>query len=77
VRRSLWIGLALGCLAWAGVGPGVVSAQLQPLHATRGNDPAIFDAAGRQVLLHGVADNQLGDYYQVDPGQATVFPLRK
>jgi endoglycosylceramidase len=77
VRRGLIIGFALGCLTWAGIGAGVASARLLPLHATRGSDPAIFDAAGRQVLLHGVGDNQLGDYYQVDPAQATVFPLGK
>jgi endoglycosylceramidase len=58
-------------------GAGVVQAKMPQLHATRGADPAILDAAGRQVLLRGVADNQLGDYYQVDPTQPTTFPLTR
>jgi endoglycosylceramidase len=77
MRRGLCIGLALGCLAWAGPAVGSASARLPRLHATRASHPAILDSGGRQVLLHGVNDNQLGDYYQVDPAQPTVFPLRK
>jgi endoglycosylceramidase len=36
------------------------------LHATRGAQPAIVDARGRQVILRGVNLNSLGDYYQDD-----------
>lgn len=48
---------------------------LLPLHATRGDSPAIFDSAGRQVLLRGVNLNSLGDYYQASPELPTVFPF--
>jgi hypothetical protein len=43
--------------------------------ATRGDDPGIFDALGRQVLLHGVNLNSLGDYYQASPELPPVFAL--
>jgi endoglycosylceramidase len=68
-----------GCLAMAALvlGAGIAQARPARLHATRGADPAIRDSAGRQVLLRGVADNQLGDYYQVDPTQPTTFPLTR
>ncbi len=69
-------GVALACVIVL-ASPRYAEAGLLPLHATRGAAPAILDSAGRQVLLHGVADNQLGDYYQVDPSQPTVFPLRR
>ena len=49
---------------------------LQPLHATRGQQPGIFDAAGRQVLLRGMNLNALGDYYQANPQYPSVIPLR-
>jgi len=49
---------------------------LLPLHATRGEQPGIFDAAGRQVLLRGVNLNALGDYYQPNPAYPSVIPLR-
>ncbi len=52
-------------------------ARLPPLHATQGSSPAIVDSAGNQVLLHGVAVNQLGDYYRVKPGRPPVFPLHR
>jgi hypothetical protein len=56
-------------------GASVASAKLPALHATRGAHPAIRDSHGRQVLLRGVNDNQLGDYYQVDPDQPTTSAL--
>lgn len=46
------------------------------LHATRGDNPAIFDALGRQVVLRGVNLNVLGDYYQASPELPAVFPYR-
>lgn len=49
--------------------------ELPALHATRGDDPGIFDALGRQVLLHGVNLNSLGDYYQASPELPAVFEL--
>ena len=48
---------------------------LQPLHATRGQQAGIFDAAGRQVLLRGINLNALGDYYQANPKYPSVIPL--
>lgn len=48
-----------------------------PLAASRGADPRITDARGREVLLRGVNVNQLGDYFQDDPSLPTVFPLRR
>lgn len=52
------------------------TATLPLLHATRGDAPAIFDALGRQVILHGVNLNVLGDYYQASPELAPVLPYR-
>ena len=49
---------------------------LVPLHATRGDRPGIFDAAGRQVLLRGVNLNALGDYFQGNPQLPPVLPLK-
>lgn len=40
---------------------------LEPLHAVRGDQPAVLDALGRQVLLRGMNLNGLGDYYQANP----------
>jgi endoglycosylceramidase len=40
-----------------------------------GEDAAIVDEGGREVLLRGVNVNQLGDYFQADPSRPTVFPL--
>lgn len=45
---------------------------LPALHATRGADPGIFDAKGRQVLLRGVDLNVLGDYFQANPAEPPV-----
>lgn len=47
------------------------------LHAVRGDDPAIVDDLGRQVLLRGVNVVQLGDYYQADPASPPTFPLTR
>lgn len=75
-RRSLFVCCLTVCTLVAG-GGATARAKLPRLHATRGSDPAIVDSHGRQVLLHGVADNQLGDYYQVDPNRPTTFPLTR
>ncbi|HEX8742292.1 MAG TPA: cellulase family glycosylhydrolase [Thermoleophilaceae bacterium] len=48
---------------------------LTPLHATRGDAPAVIDGAGRHVLLRGVNVNQLGDYYRANPALDPVIPL--
>ena len=50
-------------------------AALPRLQVERGDDPALVDAQGREVILRGITVNQLGDYFQADPKQATVFPL--
>jgi len=44
------------------------------LHATRGANPGIYDAAGRQVILRGVNYGALGDYYIDQP--AYPAPVR-
>jgi endoglycosylceramidase len=45
------------------------------LTVERGEDAAIVDESGRQVLLRGLNVNQLGDYYQADPALPTIAPL--
>lgn len=40
-----------------------------------GDRPVVVDALGRQVVLRAINVNQLGDYFQADPKQATTFPL--
>jgi endoglycosylceramidase len=42
------------------------------LFAKRGNQPGIFDAQGRFVILRGANYNVLGDYWQANPAIATV-----
>lgn len=37
------------------------------LHAERGNQPGIYDANGRYILLRGANYNVLGDYWQGNP----------
>lgn len=49
--------------------------RLYSLHATRGAQPAIFDSRGREVILRGIAVNQLGDYYRERPAAVPVFDL--
>jgi len=79
---SLWrhiVMLVALCAAGCGDGdappaPTEVSA-LEPLHATRGATPGVFDALGRQVLLRGINVNGLGDYYQANPAYPQVLPL--
>ncbi len=55
--------------------PGTAAAALAPLHAEQGDDPAIVDSGGREVLLRGVNVNQLGDYYRANPRFDPVLPL--
>jgi endoglycosylceramidase len=50
---------------------------LPRLHAVRGASPAIVTRDGRQVLLRGVNVNQLGDYFQQNPGLKPTLPLRR
>jgi endoglycosylceramidase len=50
-------------------------APLPWLKATTGDEPAIFDALGRQVLLRGVNFNHLGDYFETSPLLPTVADL--
>ena len=45
------------------------------LSVERGDDAAIVGEGGRQVLLRGLNVNQLGDYFQADPGLPTTIPL--
>ena len=51
------------------------AADTPPLTVERGDDAAIVDQGGRQVLLRGLNVNQLGDYYQADPALPTTIPL--
>jgi endoglycosylceramidase len=73
VPRAALLVLTLALL----VAPAAAQAQqpLPRLQVERGGDPAIVDAQGREVLLRGINVNQLGDYFQADPKQRTVFPL--
>jgi endoglycosylceramidase len=79
-RRSL-VPLALAAAIVLGPSTAAKAAgsadPLRPLHATRGEDPAIEDDRGRQVLLRGVNVNQLGDYFRGHPALPTVIPLRE
>ena len=61
----------------ASAGPAASAPQLERLHATRGQEPAIVDRGGREVLLRGVNVNQLGDYYQANPKYPPTIPLRE
>ncbi|HEX8204615.1 MAG TPA: cellulase family glycosylhydrolase [Solirubrobacteraceae bacterium] len=54
---------------------GSAQAAFPPLSVERGDDAAIVDDQGRQVLLRGLNVNQLGDYYQADPALPTTIPL--
>jgi len=84
--RTLWGLLAATALAAvlsacgdddaAAPPPATSVPPLVALHATRGAQPGIFDAEGRQVLLRGVNLNALGDYYQANPDFPPVIPLR-
>ena len=72
--------VALGCVTVAAlVLPLAVSAaparRLSALHVVRGPQARVADAHGRQVLLRGANDNQLGDYYQADPALPSTVPL--
>lgn len=42
------------------------------LHATRGNNPGMYDAQGRFMVLRGVNYNVLGDYWQANPAVPTT-----
>lgn len=79
-RLALDAALTLSALTLA-IAPSPTSAAKPPrplpLHATRGADPAVVDARGREVLLRGVNVNQLGDYHQGNPAFETVVPLRR
>lgn len=55
--------------------PGRGTGTLAPLHAVRGDRPAIVDASGRQVILRGANLNSLGDYYQDDPSLPPTIPV--
>jgi endoglycosylceramidase len=68
--RHLLLTAALTLLAAA-----PADAALPRLLVEPGDDAAIVDAQDREVLLRGINVNQLGDYFQADPKQATVFPL--
>src|SRR5688500_8549744 len=50
-------------------------AALPRLSVERGDDAAVVDEGGRQVLLRGINVNQLGDYFQADPALPTTMPL--
>jgi endoglycosylceramidase len=79
MRRNRSIA-ALGVIALLGLtgaqGAGARSS-LPRLHAESGESPAIVAADGRQVLLRGVNDNQLGDYFQQRPDIPATAPLTR
>jgi endoglycosylceramidase len=64
-------------LLCAGAPPSVQArpAALLPLHSVSGNSPRIVDSSGRQVLLRGVNEDALGEYYQQYPQLAPVLSL--
>jgi endoglycosylceramidase len=62
------------CFVLIGAAPAT-AAELPRLSVERGDDPAIVDDRGREVLLRGINVNQLGDYYAADPALPTVVPL--
>lgn len=68
--------LIVGLLALAAAATAQ-GARLPRLSVRQGEDAAIVDARGRQVLLRGVNVNQLGDYYQADPSLPTVIALQR
>jgi endoglycosylceramidase len=69
VRRLLALALLLAA-------PAPAAAELPRLDVDRtGGRPTIATTDGREVLLRGVNVNQLGDYFQFDPQQPTVFEL--
>jgi endoglycosylceramidase len=67
--RALVLAIALIALTAA------PAAALPPLQVQTGEDPAIVDDGGREVLLRGVNVNQLNDYFQADPSLPTTAPL--
>jgi endoglycosylceramidase len=66
---------ALLCLLLTLLAAAPAQAALPRVSVEPGEDAAIVDAQGREVLLRGINVNQLGDYFQADPEQPTVFPL--
>jgi endoglycosylceramidase len=70
MRGAVALALTLSLLATASA-----HAALPRLSVERGDDAAIVDEDGRQVLLRGLNVNQLGDYFQADPALPTVIPL--
>lgn len=60
----------------AGRSSRVRALTLLALHATRGEEPAIVDTRGRQVILRGVNLNSLGDYYQADRRYPPVVAVK-
>jgi endoglycosylceramidase len=46
-----------------------------PLVAVHGPHARLADDLGRQILLRGVNDNQLGEYYVDDPSNPSTIPL--
>jgi endoglycosylceramidase len=67
--------LLLAALVVLAVLAGPATAATPPLTVEPGDDAAIVDDGGRQVLLRGLNVNQLGDYYQADPALPTTMPL--
>lgn len=51
-----------------------LSHTLMPLHATRNENPGIYDSEGRRVLLRGVNYSAIGDYYQDNPDFPSAIP---
>lgn len=76
--RLTSLSMALVLLAACGDDHHPQPAQSLPaLHATRGEQPGIFDALGRQVLLRGMNLNSLGDYYRASPELPEVYPFEE
>ena len=72
----LLAGVLAGCvLVPVGASKAAPAPPLSPLHVVRGASPHIEDVQHRQVLLRGVNDNQLGDYYRADATLESTVPL--
>jgi endoglycosylceramidase len=74
LRRCLLLLLAAGLCAPSAA--GAARAGLPWVHAIRGPHARIADEHGRQVILHGVNVNQLGDYFKKNSHPASA-PLTR
>ena len=71
--------VVIAAAALVSIAPGPADARADGsdhlLHATTGAGARIVDDLGRTVILRGVNDNQLGEYYQDIPSLPSTIPL--